>query len=175
VGSYHPHRHINRRPRRVSRHARTPVPATLEDSAARREQIARERARQAQIESEKRARLMARRQDRETRKAEADRIDGMAYASTFPWGATEHLVKMIESSGNRFNRSIPYTSRAASWGSRLVFGPEMGAVYASLSGVRLTPEQEFLGSVSCPYTLDFERVRGALFDLAQKAGIPVKS
>ena len=159
MGSYHPHRHINRRPRRVSGHARTPVPATLEDTAARREQIARERERQAQIESERRARLIARRQEREARKAEADRIEAMAYTSTFPWEATEHLVKMIESSGRRFNRGIPYTSRAAFWGARLVFGPAMGMVYASLSGDRLTPKQELLGSVSCPYTLDFKRVK----------------
>jgi hypothetical protein len=159
MGSYHPHRRSSRRPRRLSEHARTPVPAILEDTTARREQIARERERQAQIDSEKRARLITRRQEREARNAEADRLEAMAYASTFPWGATEHLVKIIESNGSRFNRSIPYTSRAAFWGARLVFGPAMGMVYASLSGDRLTSGQELLGSVTCPYTLDFERVK----------------
>ena len=92
-------------------------PPRLPTSIRRREQIAREREQQARREAERRARLIARSQEREARNAEADRLEAMAYASTFPWGATEHLVKIIESNGSRFNRSIPYTSRAAIWGS----------------------------------------------------------
>jgi hypothetical protein len=159
MGSYYPHHHIQRR-RLKQRAVVSPAVAAapLFDDIGRRERIAHERELQARREQEKRARLIARSREREAQKAEADRLEAMARDGTFPWGATEHLVKMIESGGSRFNRGIPYTSRAVFWGSRLVFGPAMGMVYAALIGDRLTPEQELLSSVSCPYTLDFKRI-----------------
>jgi hypothetical protein len=86
MGSYHPHRHIQRRPRRTSWAAQA-APTLSEDTVARREQIAREREQQARRETEKRERMAARREQRASDALRADARSNLeARARTlFPW------------------------------------------------------------------------------------------
>jgi hypothetical protein len=86
MGSYHPHRHIQRRPRRISWAA--PAARTLsEDTVARREQIARERELEARREAEKRERMAVRREQRTSdawRAGARSNLEAKAEA-LFPW------------------------------------------------------------------------------------------
>jgi hypothetical protein len=86
MGSYHPHRHIQRRPRRTY-WAAPAAPTLSEDTVTRREQIAREREQQARRETEKRERMAVRREQRASDACRADARSNLeARAETlFPW------------------------------------------------------------------------------------------